>query len=134
MKKIQLLALMVVALCVFSPKSFAQDYQQVSFFNRFTDRTVTIGKSSEDKQRIINERMDLRAKNREAWDHRQAEEKRINNLRDQESRDYQKHKMDLQNQYRNDHDALNQKLQEAENDHNAKMNDFDNQWKAQEGR
>jgi len=29
---------------------------------------------------------------------------------------------------------MNKKLQEAENDHNTKMNDYENQWKASEGR
>jgi hypothetical protein len=134
MKKLQLLGLMVFALCMITSKSFAQDYQQVNIFNRFTDWTVTLGKGPEDKQRIINERIDLRAKNREAWDHRRSEEKRISDLKDQESRDYEKHKMDLQGQYKDDQDTMNKKLQEAENDHNTKMNDLDNQWKANEGR
>jgi hypothetical protein len=127
-KKLQVLGLMIIAGCIMSSNLYAdQNYQDRNVFNRFTDWTATIGKSPEEKERIINERVDMRAKNRQAWDHKRGEEGKMQSRKDGENKDYERRRSDLQNQYKDDPDTMNKKLREAENDHNSKMHDLDSQ-------
>jgi hypothetical protein len=129
-KKLVLIGLVIVG-CMVSSKSFAdQDYRSRNALNCITDWTATIGKSPEEKQRIIDQRTDMRAKDREAWAHKRDEQRKIDGQKDDENKSYENHRSDLQNQYKDDPETLNKKLQDADNDHNAKMNDLDNQRKS----
>src|ERR1700722_16521317 len=97
-----ILSMMIAVSCLLTPRSFAQDYAQVNIFNHFTDWTVTLGKNPDEKQRIINDRIQLRAHNREAWDHRKDHEQNIQAHKDEE----------------------NKKFQDEDRDHQAKMDDL----------
>ena len=73
MKKI-LTGLIVLTLFVVSfmgsPAFADQDYHERNFFNNFTDWSVTIGRDSHEKQRIIDERTERRAQWRQSRDKR----------------------------------------------------------------
>lgn len=57
--------LVVLTVGVMTTSSFAaDDHRARNTLNKITDWTVTIGKSADERQRIINERIDQRAKSR----------------------------------------------------------------------
>jgi len=71
-KKMKLVGSLILTGCILaSPAMADQDYRHRNGFNHFTDWCATMWKGPEEKQRIVNERVELRAQWRQSHEHHQ---------------------------------------------------------------
>ena len=111
----ELTAILVIGLCLGTTLVFAdQNYEERNIFNKITDWSTTLGKSSEEKQAVIDQRIATRSEKRKSYDAYNKEKREL-------TEQYHNELLSIKDNSNYSAEVMAQRINESNNDYRMKL-------------